>query len=311
MGRSGINASSDFPALSPGVIHLRQPRGHVASRPLEKEPSSFRQMRKFTHQRKSAGQTTADGPRPLMLTGPPSSELTDQEAIMFNCIVPVAVLVILLATSASAEVQGMYLGLRFIDSVQNTGSISGDENIGAFGVGSYTANTVGGGAFAGYDLYPQHRVPVRVEIEYAVRTNAQNHWTKFVSSKGSIDGGVFAGGWNLQTIFFNIYLDFHNSSAFTPYIGTGAGMGLMQNRYRLYLNNNGRKLYDGMKDKRNTVFAWNVGAGCSYSLNENFSLDLAWRFVGLGRNDTVIGGGHKLGMSPRANEFSVGLRFTF
>jgi opacity protein-like surface antigen len=246
-----------------------------------------------------------------MLIGPPSSELTDAGGHMFNYIIPVTALVILLATPASAEVQGMYVGLRFIDSVQSTGSISGDENIGTFGVGSYTTNTVGGGAFAGYDFHPQNRIPVRFEIEYIVRTNTQNQWIKFINSKGSIGGGAFGGGWNLQTILFNVYLDFHNSSAFTPYIGTGAGVGLVQNRYRLYLNNNGRKLYDGMKDKTNTVFAWNVGAGCSYSLNENFSLDLGWRFVGLGRNETVIGEGHKIVMSPRANEFSVGLRFTF
>jgi opacity protein-like surface antigen len=230
---------------------------------------------------------------------------------MFNCIIPVTALFIILTTPASAAVQGMYVGLRFIDSVQSTGSISGDENISALGVGSYTTDTVGGGAFAGYDLYPRHRIPVRVEFEYAVRTYAKIRWIKFSSSKGNIGGGAFAGGWNLQTIFFNVYLDLHNSSALTPYIGAGAGVGLMQNRYRLYLNNNGKMMYDGMKDKTNTVFAWNVGAGCSYSLNENFSLDLAWRFVGLGRNDMVIGERYKIGMSPRANEFSVGLRFTF
>jgi opacity protein-like surface antigen len=230
---------------------------------------------------------------------------------MFNCIIPLTALVIMLAAPASAAVQGMYAGLRFIDSVQSTGGISGDENIGPFGVGSYTANTVGGGVFAGYDLYPQHRIPVRGELEYASRTNAQNHWVKFSSSKGNIGGGVFAGGWNLQTIFCNAYLDVHNSSAFTPYLGAGAGVGLVQNRYRLYLNRNGRKVYDGMKDKTNTVFAWQVGAGCSYALNENFALDLAWRFVGLGRNETVIGGGHSISMSSRANEFSVGLRCTF
>jgi opacity protein-like surface antigen len=230
---------------------------------------------------------------------------------MFNCIIPVTALVIILTTPASAAVQGIYVGLRFIDSVQSTGGISEDANISALGVESYTTDTVGGGAFAGYDLYPQHRIPVRVEIEYAVRTNAKNRWIKFSGSKGNIDGGAFAGGWNMQTIFFNVYLDLHNDTALTPYIGAGAGVGLLQNRYRLYLNNNGRKVYDGMKDKANTVFAWNVGAGCSYSLNENFSLDLAWHFVGLGRNKMVIGEGYKIGMSPRANEFSVGLRFTF
>jgi opacity protein-like surface antigen len=230
---------------------------------------------------------------------------------MFNRVILATALAVMLAMPASAEVNGVYVGLRFIDSIQSTGGISRSENIRVLGVEDYANNTVGGGGFVGYDFYPRHRIPVRAEVEYAVRTNAQNHWTKFEIGKGRIRGGVLEGGWNLQTFFFNMYLDFHNSTAFTPYIGAGVGMGLVQNRYRLYLNDNGRELHDGMRDKTNTVFSWNVGTGLSYAFNENFSLDLAWRFVGLGCNNTDIGGGHKIGMSPYANEFSVGLRFTF
>lgn len=62
------------------------------------------------------------------------------------------------------------------------------------------------------------------------------------------------------------------------------------------------------------MFAWNAGAGCSYAFNENFSADLAYRFVGLSYSETeknLLGSKEKIGMAPYANEFSLGLRYTF
>ena len=41
---------------------------------------------------------------------------------------------------------------------------------------NYTQNTVGGGIYVGYDFYPQNQVPVRTEIEYAIRTNSTTTW---------------------------------------------------------------------------------------------------------------------------------------
>jgi opacity protein-like surface antigen len=57
-----------------------------------------------------------------------------------------------------------------------------------------------------------------------------------------------------------------------------------------------------------------VGVGCSYAFTENFSLDLSYRFVGLGYNQvekTFAGEKQKIGMSPYANEFALAARFTF
>lgn len=63
-----------------------------------------------------------------------------------------------------------------------------------------------------------------------------------------------------------------------------------------------------------TVFTWNAGAGVAYAITDNLSADLAYRFVGLGyheREKTVFGREYKIGMAPYANEFSLGVRYTF
>lgn len=122
--------------------------------------------------------------------------------------------------------------------------------------------------------------------------------------------------WNVQTLFANLYYDFHNSTAFTPYIGAGLGLGFINNSYKFggYDSFDGYEEW-GSKSKMNTVFAWNVGVGCSYAFTENFSADLAYRFVGLGYNEVSMalddGSSVKVGTSPYMNEFSLGLRFTF
>jgi len=243
--------------------------------------------------------------------------------LMKRILLPLA-LVLACALPANAEVIGVYGGLKFIDSIQGTGAVS--KSVPDFtpllsrnlGIDSYAQNTIGGGVFLGYDFYPKFQAPVRIEVEYAIRTNMSTDW--------SVGGSVPAvppvpishnikAGWNLQTLFANVYLDFHNSTAFTPYIGGGIGMGFINNSYKAELSTPLGSIEYMSKSKFNTVFAWNIGAGCSYAFTENFSLDLAYRFVGLGYNEvsaSVIGGEKvKIGTSPYAHEFSLGARFTF
>ena len=117
------------------------------------------------------------------------------------------------------------------------------------------------------------------------------------------------GQWGLQTLFLNAYWDFHNDSAFTPYIGAGLGMGFISNRYEVEFGNESESV-----NELNTVFAWNAGAGVAYAITDNLSADLAYRFVGLGYNETektIDGEKCKFGTSPYANQFSLGNRYTF
>ena len=167
--------------------------------------------------------------------------------------------------------------------------------------------------FVGYDFYPVHQIPVRAEIEYAIRTNTDTSW----DVKGGLlpegASGELKGQWNLQTLFLNAYWDFHNDSAFTPYIGAGIGKGFIESKYEPSAEYKGQSVSDSFNDMH-TVFAWNAGAGVAYAITDNLSADLAYRFVGLGYHETektIAGREYKIGMAPYANEFSLGIRYTF
>lgn len=217
------------------------------------------------------------------------------------------VLSLALVAPAAAETTGVYIGAKFIDSIQSTGPFSLSDEAHGIGIDQYSQNSVGGGIFVGYDFYPQFQVPMRAELEYAIRSNMTKTWSQ------SVEGGTasFKGEWGLQTLFANAYWDFHNSTGFTPYIGAGLGMGFIKTRYSADVDGDGDS--DSLT-QYDTVFAWNAGAGCSYAFTENLSADLAYRYVGLGYtevNQRVDDNKVSLGIAPNANEFSLGLRYTF
>lgn len=221
-----------------------------------------------------------------------------------------------LAASAYAADNGFYFGIKFIDSIQNTGSVSTSGLLADMAdTEDYGQNTIGGGLFIGYDFYPASQIPLRAEIEYALRTDTKTDWdpkgqfSNWQIYEYAIKDYSLKSTWNLQTLFFNAYWDIRNDSDFTPYIGAGIGMGFINSKYEVEGPN-----VDWSKKDMQTVLAWNVGAGCSYAINENLSADLAYRFVGLGYSETeaTVGGQtQKIGLAPYANEFSLGLRYTF
>jgi opacity protein-like surface antigen len=81
-------------------------------------------------------------------------------------------------------------------------------------------------------------------------------------------------------------------------VGAGIGMGFINASYEA------TGIQSVKEDSMNTVFAWNAGLGYAYVFNENLSVDLAYRFVGLGHNETTIDD-VKLGTSPYATVYAL------
>lgn len=204
---------------------------------------------------------------------------------------------------AAAEGSGMYLAPKFLMSMQSTGSMNRSSVFAGSGIDGYSQFTLGGALAAGYDFWPQQMLPIRAEIEFALRGNSEKTW-----SGGVVDD--IKGIWNNSTLFANLFWDLHNDSPFTPYVGAGLGLAFNYTGYDATAN--GGKV---SVDDRFTNFAWNVGAGVAYSFNDNFVVDAAYRFVGLGYNEVSIhdvnGQKYEIGNSPYNNEFMVGLRFMF
>lgn len=202
------------------------------------------------------------------------------------------VFLVLAPASAQAQEYGFYLTPKAFWS--HVKADAGHD-------GSYNDN-VGGGALAiGYDFSVHCYAPIRAELELAMRGKAKKDWKgsdEYGSYKDNIKTGV-------TSIFANVYYDFHNQSDFTPYIGAGLGAA----RTKIELSD---RYYDGIAAgiKRSMSesewnFAWNVGAGLSYKLNEQASLDLGYRYADFGTHSKWTD------IDITGHEVLFGVRFTF
>ena len=199
----------------------------------------------------------------------------------------------------------MYFAPKFLMSIQDTGTVSRSSAMAGSGIDDYSQFSLGGALAVGYDLWPQQMIPLRFEVEFALRSNSEKKWD---------DRGVHLdsvkGVWNNSTLFANLFWDFHNDSNFTPYIGGGLGMAFNYTGYDFET----RRGEHYSLDDRFTNFAWNAGAGVSYDFNDMLSVDASYRFVGLGYNEvsgTFNGVKYEIGNDPYNNEFMLGLRFSF
>ena len=113
------------------------------------------------------------------------------------------VLTLALPGMAAAEGTGMYLAPKFLMSIQSTGNTERTDALAGSGVDSYSQFTLGGAFALGYDFWPQQMLPLRAEIEFALRGNNEKTWS---------DGGQYInevkGTWNSSTLFANLFWDF-------------------------------------------------------------------------------------------------------
>ncbi|MCR5815057.1 MAG: outer membrane beta-barrel protein [Desulfovibrio sp.] len=224
-----------------------------------------------------------------------------------------ALLTVALAVPAFAGDSGVYAGIKVMDSYQSTGDISTSGRAGAFDTKSYSQNTFGGGIFLGYDFFKQHNTPIRAEVEFAMRSSVNTDYDLKRRFPG-VSGANLKSEYNMHTIMANAYYDFHNDSPFTPYVGGGLGLAIINSKYEAEVFNNSGSSISDSYNTSNTALAYNLGVGCSYDFTDALTADFAYRFVGTSFHETdkSLGGTKfKVGMANYANEFSMGLRFNF
>lgn len=176
------------------------------------------------------------------------------------------------SVSANAEVNyGMYLTPKITYSFYTGDYIKNDAFNGSTksGTGSF-----GGGLSLGYDFYEFYDIPVRVEIEYLMRSDAQ-----FDVQDETMKAPA------PKTLFANAFLDYQNESNLTPYLTAGAGMGFIDTQSR---------------------FAWNVGTGVRFEITENVDLDFSVKYVDYGRYEL-----ENFDANLTAIDTSLGLSYTF
>jgi len=205
----------------------------------------------------------------------------------------------------SAELMGIYVAPKFIFSFVNS-DFKGYSALGSDNYGNRNDSTYGGALAIGYDFKPSFNVPIRTEIEYSIYSEFKN------SDSENVLGAVadVEAKLDIQTLFVNVYYDFHNSSSFTPYVGGGIGIAFVSAEAKVKSGG----LNVNLDADRQSNFAWNIGAGVAYAFNDNISLDLAYRYAQFGAAKTkkyTALGLYGKAENIAAHQIMLGARFTF
>lgn len=206
-------------------------------------------------------------------------------------------------TVASAGPEGLYVAPKIVYGLTLMNGGPKYPNFGTeynynphFDLEGKTDNAFGGSVAIGYDFSRQFNIPFRAELEYSRFSDAetQRSETRGMDSpgKGHITARQTLG---IQTLFLNAYYDFKTDTRYTPYIGAGLGLGLIDVNGHFVFRANGfipptndmTYAVDvvGTNSKTITNFAWNVGAGIAFDLTTKWTLDAGYRFVSLGSVD--------------------------
>lgn len=176
------------------------------------------------------------------------------------------------ALAAESSLQGFYVAPKAMLTIGSGNDFQVKDHF------RYDANStrLGGALAVGYDFKKSYDMPFRIEAEYALR--------------GTEDfkvNGTHVKVWSPQTAMVNVYYDIYTGTPFKPYIGAGTGLAWTGNT-------------------RDTNWAWNVGAGIAYDFDENWAVDLGYRFLDFGKVHNRNYTGHVYN-----HEIMMGLRYTF
>lgn len=233
----------------------------------------------------------------------------------------VVMLLVPAAAFAEGDQIGVYVAPKFVYGLTQMHDVrgwawpDGDPEPTTYQVGNKTDNVFGGSLAVGYDFEKAFDTPLRVELEYSLfsRASAERRFAygEFIDDEDLTREQTY----RIQTLFFNAYWDFDTGTDFTPYIGAGLGMAFIKTE----ANSRGENPLEGswnmdFGSKTVTNFAWNLGLGLGYDISDSWTLDVGYRFVGLGSAKTNTYPGDTIHMKTDdlyQHQFSFGVRYTF
>jgi opacity protein-like surface antigen len=164
----------------------------------------------------------------------------------------------LLAGTGPAAAEGTYFSLGLGGNWLRTG-IDVPEDLGPVLDFDFTTGLAASAAF-GFILSPAFRVEAETRFGNGfLNTTIQNEGT---STSGSVKMFTFmANGW----------YDFNPMGAWKPYVGGGLGVA---HAHSNIVDD------DGTLNASQFLFAYQLGAGIGYALNQNVTLSLDYRFLG-------------------------------
>ncbi|EPB6544321.1 outer membrane protein [Escherichia coli] len=187
--------------------------------------------------------------------------------------------------------------------------------------GDKSDTVFGAGLAVGYDFYQHYNVPVRTEVEFYGRGNAESKYRlNYWESAGGAEFDDAQNKLSVNTLMLNAYYDFRNSSAFTPWISVGMGYARVHHK-ATYTDTSWNKSgevsdisalhYSGYDNN----FAWSIGAGVRYDITPDIALDLSYRYLDAGKSSLSYkdaeGDKYKSEADVKSHDIMFGVTYNF
>jgi opacity protein-like surface antigen len=170
----------------------------------------------------------------------------------------------------------------------------------------------------GYELNNWLRFDVTGEYHTKAGFKVTGSYTDYCG--GGICFDVNTGNFSAAVVMVNAYVDLGTWWCITPFIGAGIGgaydmiSGVQDNG----IISNGTVGFGYGPNASNLNLAWNVQAGLTYNVSNNFKVDFSWRYLNMGSPETGIVQCQNTAACPGASytlremseqDFRVGLRW--
>jgi len=175
------------------------------------------------------------------------------------------------------------------------------------------------GLGVGYELNNWLRFDVTGEYRTKAGFKVTGSYTDFCG--GSVCFDVNSGNFSAAVFMANAYVDLGTWWCITPYIGAGIGgaydmiSGVQDNGI---IGTNGTVGFGYGPNSSNLNLAWNVQAGLTYNVTNNFKVDFSWRYLNMGSPETAVVQCQNTAACPGASytlremssqDFRIGLRW--
>jgi opacity protein-like surface antigen len=196
-------------------------------------------------------------------------------------IVTVAICAMLLSVSSAAvAASGPYVGFSAGLFMPSDSDVSGD-------FGEFEVSFDNGGVVSG---------AVGYAAPYGLRFDAEASYRNADTDRASIFGGDLDGEVNAISLMGNVYFDIPTGGPVRPYIMGGVGVSSVE-----------VDIDDAGIEEDDTVMSGQAGAGVSFEVSRNITLDLGYRYfitedVNLGDDGEASFDGHNV---------TAGIRFMF
>jgi opacity protein-like surface antigen len=187
-----------------------------------------------------------------------------------------------------------------ISALDPAPAVANTQRFGSFSGG--TSWDVG----VGYQFNNWFRADITGEYRSNVNFNGNNFYQFFAGPPGNNLGDTYNGGYSSWVGLVNVYADLGTWWCLTPFIGAGIGGAYNQTTgmsdSATFPGGAGASLFQAEGASKLNL-AWALYAGIAYKVTNNFTVELAYRYLDMG--NAGFGQGHFFdGTSPGPSTFS-------